>query len=72
MVEEDKEEITGDCFNIACINISGKVDDLDAPEAAAVGLYVRFLKRIGSHSRNIVTSIINPFHRIGYSEKKKK
>ena len=39
-------------------------------EAAAVVLYVRFLKRIGSHSRNIATSIVNPFHRIGYQEKK--
>ena len=30
--------------------------------------YARFLKRIGSHSRNIATSIVNPFHRIGYQE----
>ncbi|MBL69145.1 MAG: hypothetical protein CMO74_11960 [Verrucomicrobiales bacterium] len=71
VMEEYKEEISDDCDNMADDIISGKVDDLEAPEAAAVVLYVRFLKRIGSHSRNIVTSIINPFHRIGYSEKKK-
>jgi len=34
-----------------------------------VSLYARFLKRIASHSRNIVTSVVNPFHRIGYREK---
>jgi len=72
VMEEYKEEISDDCDNMADDIISGKVGDLEAPEAAAVVLYVRFLKRIGSHSRNIVTSIINPFHRIGYSEKKKK
>ena len=72
VMEEYKEEISDDCDNMADHIISGKVGDLEAPEAAAVVLYVRFLKRIGSHSRNIVTSIINPFHRIGYSEKKKK
>lgn len=72
VMEEYKEEISDDCDAMADDIITGKVDDLEAPEAAAVVLYVRFLKRIGSHSRNIVTSIINPFHRIGYSEKKKK
>ena len=72
VMEEYKEEISTDCDDMADNIITGKVSDLDAPEAAAVVLYARFLKRIGSHSRNIATSIVNPFHRIGYNEKTKK
>jgi hypothetical protein len=35
-----------------------------------VALYARFLKRIASHSRNIISGVVNPFPRIGYKEKK--
>jgi len=72
VMEDYKEEISTDCDDMADDIITGKVRDLEAPEAAAVVLYARFLKRIGSHSRNIATSIVNPFHRIGYNEKIKK
>lgn len=72
VMEEYKEEVSTDCDDMADDIITGKVSDLEAPEAAAVVLYARFLKRIGSHSRNIATSIVNPFHRIGYQEKKRK
>jgi phosphate transport system protein len=40
-------------------------------DAAALGLYVRWLKRINSHLRNITTSVVNPFDRIGFQPKKK-
>lgn len=39
-------------------------------KTAALALYFRWLKRINSHLRNITTSIINPFDRIGYTLKK--
>lgn len=39
-------------------------------DAVTLGLYLRFLKRTGAHLFNICTSIVNPFHRIGYDEKK--
>ena len=68
VMEDYKEEISTDCENMTDDIIGGKVTDLQSPEAAAVVLYARFLKRIGSHSRNIATSIVNPFHRIGYRE----
>ncbi len=42
-----------------------------AGDAVALGLYVRWLKRINSHLRNITTSIVNPFDRIGFEPKKK-
>ena len=34
--------------------------------AATLVLYFRSLKRINSHLRNILTSIVNPFDRIGF------
>ena len=40
-------------------------------DAAALVLYVRWLKRINSHLRNITTSVVNPFDRIGFQPKNK-
>ncbi len=42
-----------------------------AGDAASLALYIRYLKRINSHLRNITTSVINPFDRIGFVPKKK-
>ena len=39
-------------------------------EAAALAIYFRWLKRINSHLRNITTSIVNPFDKIGYKPNK--
>lgn len=65
-----KESLSGECEAIVEKIITGQANDLDVSGAAAVALYARHLKRIGAHSRNIVTSVVNPFHRIGYREKK--
>jgi phosphate uptake regulator len=40
-------------------------------DAAAMTLYIRFLKRVNSHLRNITTSVVNPFDRIGFIPQKK-
>ena len=48
--------------------IAGKISDLEIGTASAVGLYARYLKRISAHSRNLISSIVNPFERIGYPE----
>jgi len=40
-------------------------------DAASLTLYIRFLKRVNSHLRNIITSVVNPFDRIGFNPKKK-
>ncbi len=39
-------------------------------KAASVVLYARYLKRIGSHLSNIMTTLINPFETVGYAQKK--
>ncbi|MBN1403019.1 MAG: hypothetical protein JW942_00950 [Opitutales bacterium] len=65
-----KEELSARCDQLVDGIISGKVTDLSPADAASLALYVRYLKRIAAHSRNIMTSLVNPFHRIGYKEKK--
>ena len=42
---------------------------LSPAKAAAIALYIRHLKRINSHLRNIATSVVSPFDRIGFSTK---
>ena len=38
-------------------------------DAVSLALYFRWLKRINSHLRNIITSVVNPFDRIGFKPK---
>jgi phosphate uptake regulator len=63
-----KENISSQSDNIANEIIMGKIGDLNIGTASAVGLYSRYLKRIAAHSRNLISSIVNPFERIGYPE----
>ena len=46
--------------------------NISAGNSAALATYFRWLKRVNSHLRNIVTSVVNPFERIGFKPKKKK
>ena len=48
--------------------VSGKNQSFSSEEAGSLCLYARYLKRIAAHSRNLVSSIVNPFERIGYPE----
>ena len=43
-----------------------------AGDAASLALYFRWLKRINSHLRNITTSVVNPFDRIGFEPRRTK
>lgn len=52
--------------------IKAKDDTIKTCEAVSLALYYRFLKRINSHIRNIASSVVNPFHKIGFYKKKKK
>lgn len=69
IMTEYKQELSAACEGITADIVAGKANDLPADDAATVALYARYLKRIAAHSRNIVTSVVNPFHRIGYREK---
>ena len=48
--------------------VSNKNNEFTPDVAGALCLYARYLKRIAAHSRNLVSSIVNPFERIGYPE----
>lgn len=48
----------------------GKVLSDDSGHAATLTLYLRFLKRMSAHLKNVATSVVNPYYRIGYREKK--
>ena len=37
--------------------------------AVTVTLYLRYLKRVSAHLKNVATSVVNPYHRIGFREK---
>jgi phosphate transport system protein len=53
-----------DEFNITLLKnkkFKSKVSD-----AVALALYLRYLKRVAAHLMNVATSIVNPFHKIGY------
>ncbi len=43
-----------------------------AGRAVTAALYLRYLKRVSAHLKNVATSVVNPYHRIGFEEKKKK
>ena len=63
-----KKNISSQSDSITNDIITGKIDDLEIGTASAIGLYARYLKRISAHSRNLISSIVNPFERIGYPE----
>ncbi len=59
------------CNEIVRTVVKEKDSNMHPNDAAALVLYVRWLKRINSHLRNITTSVVNPFDRIGFQPKKK-
>ncbi|UCH62479.1 MAG: hypothetical protein JSU77_11865 [Fidelibacterota bacterium] len=66
IMDEYKEEVSAACDTITHGVVNGEIQDLETSEGAAVALYARYLKRIAAHSRNIITSVVNPFDQIGY------
>ena len=48
--------------------LKGEITFKSQSKAAEIALYVRYLKRIGSHLTNIMTTLVNPFEAIGYTK----
>ena len=67
LMQSYKKDISREVSALETAIVSGEVD-VPAHDAAALVLYARFLKRISAHSRNLVSSLVNPFDRIGYPE----
>jgi phosphate transport system protein len=68
LMEEYKTDISSISNEIVNSIVSGKNANFSIDQASALCLYSRYLKRIAAHSRNLVSSIVNPFERIGYPE----
>lgn len=52
------------CDNVLDLLVGDET--LAVREAVVYGLLFRYLKRIAAHLRNISSSVVNPFHRVGY------
>lgn len=64
---QDLKWINPACDRITRILVGGKQDlDLSAENQVSLALYIRYLKRINSHWQNVLTSLVNPFDRIGF------
>tara|TARA_Y100001980_G_C14553848_1_gene339630 strand:- start:3995 stop:4660 length:666 start_codon:yes stop_codon:yes gene_type:complete len=68
LMTEYKKDISSTSNEIVNAIVSGANNELSSEIAGSLCLYVRYLKRIAAHSRNLVSSIVNPFERIGYPE----
>ncbi len=51
--------------------INGELLSEDSGAAVQTAVYLRYLKRISAHLKNVATSVVNPYYRIGYREKPK-
>ncbi len=66
---DDYSWVNGTCDRLVYSMVREKDPDIGAGDAVSLALYTRWLKRINSHLRNIITSVVNPFDRIGFSPK---
>jgi len=58
--------ISGKCDGIVRELIEMEEPCFDNADAVSLALYLRYLKRVSSHLRNITSGIVNPFERIGF------
>jgi phosphate uptake regulator len=65
---DECDRVRSDVDQIILELIKGGDEAMGRGQTAAVALYVRYLKRVGAHLLNILSSIVNPFERIGYQE----
>jgi phosphate transport system protein len=71
MVLSRHKEVTGSVERHLLSLRKGSELAEDSGRAVTAALYLRYLKRMSAHVKNVATSIVNPFHRIGFREKTK-
>lgn len=64
---KDYEWVSVQCDDSLWEIVKEKDKDVPPGEAASLALYFRWLKRINAHLRNITTSVVNPFEKIGFN-----
>jgi phosphate uptake regulator len=66
IIIKDYKWISNEIEKIVSSLISDPEISIERRKAVALALYLKSMKRINSHLRNIATSVINPYHMIGY------
>lgn len=67
----NSEKEIGELADQIVNDIIQKTDDsLTKSDSVTLAMYARYLKRINAHIANIASSLVNPFARIGFREKK--
>ena len=69
MMSTFKGKVGSVCDEIVNTIAIGNIEDLSISEAVSLGLYARYLKRISAHLNNMITTVVNPFERIGFRAK---
>ena len=67
---EEYEWVSRVCDNSLFGLIKEGDKSINSGDAVSLGLYFRWLKRINAHLRNIATSVVSPFARIGFKPEK--
>lgn len=57
------------CEDVIQDLIKNEKEGMPTTDAVSLALYFRYLKRINAHLKNITSSVVNPFDRIGYKYK---
>ena len=65
---DECSRVRKDADQIIAELIQGDDESMGRAQTAVVALYVRYLKRVGAHLLNILSSVVSPFERIGYRE----
>jgi len=66
-VTDKYQKISGSCYSLITKLIHGEIQT-GVSDAVTLALYLRYLKRTGAHLHNICSSIVNPFHKIGFRD----
>ncbi len=66
---KDYEWVSRECDAMLMGLVKEEDPGISAGDAVSLALYLRWLKRIHAHLRNVTTSIVNPFDRIGFKPK---
>lgn len=56
------------CDDVVDSLILDENPSMSSGDAVATALYARYLKRIAAHFRTVVSSVVNPFERIGFRD----
>jgi len=67
-VMDEHRSITKQCDIILNELVTQKFENIPSNDLVALALFIRYLKRISAHLTNIVSSVVNPFEKIGFKK----